>query len=91
MPQQAQPTAQSVLSAVTVSHAPQVFLSRIQDIRTVEVMITELNQVEDAASEEKTALGFFTLCLGALGSALSGIPSPDAGVARWAFYPDLYL
>src|SRR5262245_16401356 len=83
MPKQ---TPGQVLAAVPVSNAPLVQLSRIPEIRTVEVMTTELNQIEDAASEEKTAFGFFTLCVGAFLSALPGIPADGSSPQRWALF-----
>jgi len=69
--------------------APMVQLTRIEKIVTVEVMVTELQQVEEAATEEKTALAFATLCAGAFVSALLSIPSSDASAKRWAIYTAL--
>lgn len=68
---------------------PHVQLTRIQKIDTVEVMTTELQQIEEAATEEKTALAFFSLFFGAALSALLGIPAADASAQRWAIYTSL--
>jgi hypothetical protein len=80
---------------INVAHeqqsAPIVHLTRIQRIQTVEIMLTELNQIEEAATEEKTALSFLTLFLGALLSAVLGAPSTDASAARWGIYVGVAL
>lgn len=68
---------------------PLVQLTRIQKIDTVEVMVTELQQIEEAATEEKTALSFFSLFLGAVISAALSAPASDASPKRWAIYTSL--
>lgn len=50
--------------------APVIELARIRRIRTIEVMETELDTIDQIVAAEQTALGFFTGTLGAfLGAA----------------------
>ena len=62
---------------------PRVNLRRIDQIHTVEIMLTELDNLENLVAEEMQALAFATAALGVLAGAILGWVG--AGVLKpWA-------
>lgn len=65
---------------VVRSGTPSVLLHRITQIKTYEVMDTDLSALNEAMGQESQALGFFTFCGGCLVSCAVAWVNPPAGV-----------
>lgn len=72
--------------------APVVDLARIRQIRTIEVMESDLDTLDAIVAAENTALGFFTGASGAAVSAgLSWLASSGLSPARQAIFAAVTL